>query len=92
MFLGAACCPRYRANHMAKRLPLQRWEKAAVETFLGAACCHATELTTWQSGSPPGDPCATVPSHFPGANCASNSSNRGSFRNGSHNGDFFSWP
>jgi hypothetical protein len=24
-----------------------------VQTFPGAACCHATELTTWQSGSPP---------------------------------------
>ena len=24
--------------------------------------------------------------------CASNSPNRGSFRSGSHNGDFFSWP
>jgi hypothetical protein len=51
---GSRLLPHYSASHIAKRLSSRRWAIQHLQTFPGAACCHATELAILQSGSPPG--------------------------------------
>jgi hypothetical protein len=87
MFSGAARCHATEASHIAKQLPSRRWAMTASADVL----FHINNVLEGEDDDEyENEPRRAL--YLPGANCASNSSNRGSFRSGSHSGDFLSWP
>ena len=105
---GSRLLPRYRASHIAKRLPSKCWAMVTPADVPGSRLlprCRAGHIAKrlpfrrWATRhlqtfliDDEDENECRRGLYFPGASCDSNSSNRGSIRSGSHKGDFFSWP